>query len=156
MFVIGADKKLTITYPQKLLTKNKKYNYKEVTIPSDLYQLWTHQLGVAPKEVTLVTPETSDPVTFIVLQKDITHEDFRKLCETVGRPATEIFNQCTLKIRINKSKPNKEGKQKQKATMSINKCITINSQNITFVVDPCKPSLLGSYGLTTVEGLCVH
>jgi hypothetical protein len=54
--IIIEDNKILLEYKQHATTKNKKYNYKEVTIPSDIYHYWTQLNDNQPvHEVTMYT-----------------------------------------------------------------------------------------------------
>lgn len=158
MINLTYNGQIFLKYAQKVTTHNAKYNSKEVTVPSEVYHLWEQQVGVAVNEVTLVTIRSEDSIlegTFIVLKDQVTNADVVKLCNISNISHKCTFKQETLRIRINKSRPNKEGKRKQKATMTINKSVTIMSDEAVFIVDPNRRCLSGQYGLCSVEGLLI-
>ena len=161
MFKFNNDGKLEVVFQQKIITRNKQYNYKEVTIPIELYHLWTQQQATAPDTVTLVTIVEQDKKdniknqTFVFLRDQVTKEDVDELLTTLQIESIVDYYFQQLKIRINKGKPTKSGKQKQKATMSINKGVTIISEEITFTVNPYLKCSEDCYGLTSVDGLIV-
>lgn len=132
---------IILKYNQKITIKNKKYGYKELTIPSDIYQYWTQRYNQPVTEVTLITlfdGETNQ--TYITPEQNITTEDIQPF---------EHFSSATLKIRINKMKKTTMGKQKQKATMSLNKKIHIFDYEVSFILNPSQTDFS-----TDVAGRC--
>lgn len=154
MIILTSEGTILLKYPQKVLTKNKKYNYKEVTIPSDIYQLWTQQSGTEPKAVTLLTiqptiTEGTQPTNYLLLKDHVTKQDVTTI---FGNSNWTKYSQQQLTVRINRNKKS----QKHKATMSLNKGITILADDLLFIVDPNSQCLSGHYGLTSVEGLSAN
>lgn len=158
MITLTSKGTILLKYQQKVLTKNKKYNYKEVTIPSDIYQLWTQQAGTEPKTVTLLTiipneEHETQHKNFLVLKDHVTKEDVNTISgnkNTIsGNNNWNKYSQQQLTVRINRNKKS----QKQKATMSLNKGVNIMAAELVFIVDPNMQCLTGQFGVTSVEGL---
>ena len=151
MIILNEENQILLEYKQKPTTKNKKYNYKELTIPSDLYNLWVLRNNNQPvQSATLITVMNKNSQ-----QSYITPQPEDKVQITQQQDSPEHYT-TTLKIRINKSKPDKNGKQKQKATMTINKNVQLVDNMVTFIIDPHQEDFgAGHTGLCNVEGLVV-
>lgn len=149
MIVINENNQLLLQYQQHATIKNKKYNYKELTIPSDIYNYWTQRHNKTINEVTLITTAIAGATTYITPETP-TPKALQQL-------NIEKYSITQLKIRLNKTRPNKEGKQKQKATMTINKEVTLLADDIIFTLNPNVNDFNSSVaGLCTVEGIIVN
>ncbi len=150
MIKLNEDNQILLEYQQHATIKNKKYNYKELTIPSDIYNLWVQFNNNQPVQeaaLTTITEETS-VTTYIT----------PIIAAATNHPLISDENTTVkLKIRINKSKPNKSGKHKQKATMTITKQVTLLTDDVTFILDPYNLNFGTKYsGLCTVEGMIIN
>lgn len=160
MIIFNEDNQILLEYQQHATIKNKERNYKELTIPSDIYKLWVQRNNDQPvKEAALITIFEDGTVTsYITPVTAAAIVEGNHIITPTGEH--KISNNClttTLKIRINKSRPNKAGKQKQKATMTITKAVMLQHDDVKFILDPNTFDFGSNYhGLCSVEGIVVN
>ncbi len=160
MIKLNEDNEILLEYQQHATIKNKERNYKELTIPSDIYKLWVQRNNDQPvKEAALITIFEDGTVTsYITPVTAAATVEGNHIITPIGEH--KISNNClttTLKIRINKSRPNKSGKQKQKATMTITKAVMLQHDDVKFILDPNTFDFGSNYhGLCSVEGIVVN
>lgn len=156
MIHVNDEKKIMIQYKQKVTTTNKKYGYKEITIPSDVYNLWLQQYDNEDfKEVSIITitaQTLKEEKTIITPCQSIQQEDLTRIIQDDDM----TYKITTLRLRINKSRKQTKGKIKQKTTMSLKDTVNIIDDSVVFCIDPYQHDIQSDCsGLCFVRGLYV-